>query len=235
MNLRQNQFSNNVVTKGDYAMVAAGTNLWSGTRKGGKGLMFNISPGQPVAFWLDKDAGTGVPTTLDSSNLTADILKKGIHIGVGVDLDNDGLVDDIRLIGQDGIHGCLISQFRTIAPSYGTSEIKDLRFKNIKCDKTYSTLVKVDDNLTRSFAPWHKTSLEFTGSAVYDCDTECDNCQEGGADAGELACLLTDALNNEFELKLYDELYPDYKNRRTFERPFRAVKLHDKSDRKSVV
>lgn len=229
MNLRQNQFSNNVVTKGNYSMVAAGTNLWAGTRKGGTGLLFNVSPGQPVAFYLDKDAGTGVPTTVDSSNLTADMLKKGIHIGVGVDLDDDGLVDDIRLIGQDGINGCLISQFRTIAPSYGLPEIKDLYFKDVKCDKTYSTLVKVDDNLTRSFAPWHKTSLEFVGSTVYDCNTACDNCSEGTADAGEVACQLVDALNNDFELKLYDDLYPDFKQRRTFSRPFRAVKLHNNS------
>lgn len=225
MNLKYNEFFNNVVTKGDYAMVTGGANLIVGTRKSGKGLSFNVAPGQPVAFYVN----AGVATTVDDSNLTADILKAGIHIGVGVDTDGDGLVDDIRLIGQDRTAGCYISEFRTIAPQCGVPEVKDLLFKDIKCDKTYSAMVTVDDNLTRSFAPWNKTELEFVGSTVYSCGTECDNCSEGTADSGEVACRLVDSLNEEFELKIFGEDYPDFKNRRRIPRPYRAVKLHSNS------
>lgn len=207
-----------IVTKGDYGMLAAGSDLY--TIASGN-IHWNVAPGQLVAYTV----ANGAATVVDNTTLAAGDLPE-LFIGVGYDSNGDGVTDDIRYIGLEDVAGCEMHEASTCSPKCGAPEIVDFYFDCTKCDETYSLMVRVDDNRTRSFSPWNKSFAEYTASITTDC-ASCEDCDKEH-NCKEIACKMADQLNAEIDLKIGDEGYPDWKGE-GLPRPFWATRLHDRS------
>jgi hypothetical protein len=213
-----------LVTKGDLGFVANGTALYSFlNEKDFRGkLIYNVAPGQPVA-WVDKKDGT-IPLTVTPATLVVTDLPF-LHIGVGYDGDNDGITEAIRQFGPDHAEACAITDFNAFGPQCGLSEIKAIYPSCLSCE-TLTMKVTVNDSFTRSFANagWPNEAATFVGSYTPDCAT-CGDCEKT-VSCDEYMCGLVDDLNGDRTYKVAGEYYPDYFND-TIKRPFRAVKLHE--------
>ena len=211
----------NVVTSGNYSMATGGQPLFTVTQ--GKGLTstlhYNVSPGQSVA-WV---VSGGVATIVDSGTITA-AQSHDFHFGVAMMIDGKL---DIREIGADKVEGCYFDTYKTVAPKCGTPEVVDMFFDCVKNDETYSVTVKVDDNRSRSFGRWNASAEKFVGSYTPDYDTSCDDCPTD-LDCQKVACGLADALNNDLDLKIKGNRYPDWTGQ-GLERPFYATVLHPRT------
>lgn len=213
-----------LVTKGDLGFVTAGTALYSVlNQKDFRGkLIYNVAPGQLVA-WVDKKDGTIPLTETPATIIAADL--PFLHIGVGYDGDNDGIVEAIRQFGPDHAEACAITSFNATAPQCGVSEIKAIYPSCLSCE-TLTLKVTVNDSFTRSFASagWPNEAATFVASYTPDCAT-CGDCEKT-VTCDEYMCGLVDQINGEETYKLNGEFYPDYFND-TVKRPFRAVKIHE--------
>lgn len=218
----KNDIQKHIVASGNHAMAAADQPLFQCVGKGkGKRLHYNVAPGQLVAYTVSN----GVATTVDASNLDASHIHE-LFIGVGVDLDGDHVTDDIRHLGIEHISGCEPREVSTSSPRCGGPQVVDFYFDCTQCNETYSVMVKIDDNKTQSFSPWNKSFAEYVGTIVTECHS-CDDCPVEH-NCKEVSCKLADALNNDFELKVGKEGYPDWKGQ-GLDRPFFATRLHDNS------
>ena len=218
---RKSSIERHVVTSGNLPMATAGKPLYTCPVKG-KQVFYNVAPGQLVAF--TEEIGQ-IPVIVDKSTLDSTHIPT-LKFGVGLASD-DGAVHELRLVGADDISGCHLDSASVSGPKCGTPEVKDFFFDCTKCNETYSLRVKYDDNSTRSYAPAYKSSAEVTGSVF----TECHSCNDCAPEHNckEVACKLVDAINNERELKIGDNLYPDWKQGNGVKFPFRAVRLHERS------
>ena len=208
------------VTMGDYPMVAPDLEVF---KKAGRRVAYNLAVGQLVAYVQEN----GTTRTIDASNITAADIPR-LFIGVGHDSTGNGVVDSIRHIGSEHISGCDLKKTSTSSPSCGAPEVHDFYFGCTECEETYSVMVTVDDNETRSFAPFMKSGAEFVGSVVTECHG-CDDCPKEH-NCKEIACKMADALNADCELRIGDERYPDWKGDGSKpERPFFATRLHERS------
>lgn len=207
-----------VVTSGNLGFAAAGQPLFVIS---GKRIIYNVNPGQLVAYTVND----GVSLTVDESTLAASDIYR-LFVGVGIDLNGDGLTDKVRHIGIEDISGCEPREVSTSSPRCGGPQVVDFYFDCTQCNETYSVEVRVDDNRTQSFSPWNKSFQQFVGSIV----TECSSCSDCPVDHNckEVACKLSDALNSELDLRVGSRLYPDWRGS-GLPRPYFATRLHAKS------
>ncbi len=206
-----------LVTYGNYGFASAVGNppLFV---KAGKVLVYNVAPGQLVAYVIESGVTRIVaPAALDAS----EIYK--LYVGVGVDEFGVGRTTAIRHLGIEHIAGCLPQAVQASSPRCGAPQIVDFYFECTKCDETYSVMVTVDDNQTRSFSPWNKSMAEFVGSIVTSCSS-CDDC-DVEHNCREVSCKLADALNGELDLRIGSRLYPDWLGK-GLPRPYHATRLH---------
>lgn len=219
MTLSLKEQQRHLVTSGNYSFAAAGQPLFVHT---GKRIVYNVLPGQGVVYTINAD---GTTTTHDSTTITASNIYQ-LFIGVGVDLNGDGATDAIRHMGIEHISGCRPDQASVSSPRCGGPQVVDFYFDCTKCDETYSVMVEVDDNESRAFSPWNKSSVEFTGSITTTC-VSCSDCPVEH-NCREVACKLADSLNNELDLKVGNRKYPDWKGKGR-PRPYYVTRLHDNS------
>lgn len=212
-----------IVASGDYALAAAGQPLFTSTpiKRNKVKINYNVLPGQLVAY----TQSGGTTLTVDDATLAAADLPN-LYIGVGIDLNGDGVTDDIRHFGAEFISGCEPREVGVGSPRCGSPVVRDFYFDCTECDATYSVMVKVDDNRTRSYSPFNKSFAEFTGSVVTKC-LSCDDCPVEH-NCREVACKLADALNGELDLRVGNESYPDWKGE-GLPRPFYVTRLHENS------
>lgn len=211
-----------VVTSGNYAFAAPGQPLFTCIGSGQSAqIIYNVLPGQLVAYTVSG----GVATTVDDSTLAASDIYE-LYIGVGVDTTGNGITDDIRHIGIEQISGCEPREVSTSSPRCGGPQVVDFYFDCTQCDETYSVMVSVDDNKTRSMSPFNKSFSDFVGSIVTNCSS-CDDCPVEH-NCKEVACKLADALNGELNLKVANRNYPDWKGK-GLPRPFHVTRLHSNS------
>lgn len=212
-----------VVTSGNYGLATAGQELFSVVVNGNKSrIVYNVVPGQLVAYTVNSN---GVTNTVDDTTLTTADLPS-LYVGVGWDSNGNGTTDDIRHIGIEDISGCLPREASVSSPTCGAPQVIDFYFDCTKCDETYSVMVEIDDNRTRSFSPFNKSWSEFVGSVVTNCYS-CSDCPVEH-NCREVACKLADALNNDFDLKVGTAGYPDWKGH-GLPRPFFSTRLHANS------
>lgn len=209
-----------LVTYGDYGFASATGNppLFV---KAGKKLVYNVSPGQLVLYVIESGVTRIVaPAALDAS----EIYK--LYVGVGIDETGAGRTTAVRHLGIEHIAGCMPRAYQASSPRCGAPQVVDFYFECTKCDETYSVMVKVDDNQTRSFSPWNASMSQFVGSIVTSCSS-CDDC-DTEHNCREVACKLADSLNAELDLRVGDRLYPDWSGK-GLPRPYFATRLHANS------
>lgn len=209
-----------LVTYGNYGFASAVGNPTLFV-KAGKVLSYNVAPGQLVAYVIE----SGVTRIVAPAALDATEIYK-LYVGVGVDEYGVGRTTAIRHLGIEHIAGCLPQAVQASSPRCGAPQIVDFYFECTKCDETYSVMVTVDDNQTRSFSPWNKSMSEFVGTIVTSCSA-CDDC-DVAHNCKEVACKLADALNGELDLRIGSRLYPDWLGK-GLPRPFHATRLHTNS------
>lgn len=209
-----------LVTYGNYGFASAVGNPPLFVKAGGK-LVYNVSPGQLVAYVIEN----GVTRIVAPAALDATEIYK-LYVGVGVDEFGVGRTTAIRHLGIEHIAGCMPQALQASSPRCGAPQIVDFYFECTKCDETYSVMVTVDDNQTRSFSPWNKSMSEFVGSIVTSCSS-CNDC-DVEHNCREVACKLSDALNGELDLRVGSRLYPDW-NGKGLPRPYHVTRLHANS------
>ena len=210
-----------IVSDGDYGFATPGP-LFVRTKNR---LNYNVSAGQPVVYKHEN----GIATIIDPLLITSSDLNK-IFIGVGHSSAGNGVVDGIRHIGIDGTRPCYIDQMSVSSPQCGQPQVIDFFFDCPKEGETYSVIVEVDDNRSRSYSPFNKDP-QYVGTMTLNTDTGCEDCPTT-PDCGKIACELADALNGDVEFKIGDQLYPDWKSNTKYGgsyRPFFATQLHDRS------
>lgn len=211
-----------IVTYGNYGFASAVGNPPLATLAG-KRVIYNVSPGQLVAYV--KEAG-GVTRIVDTAGLDASEIHE-LYVGVGIDETGQGLTTNIRHLGIEHISGCAPQAVSTSSPRCGSPMVVDFYFECTKCNETYSVEVEVDDNFSRSFGVWNKSFQQFVGSVVTECSS-CDDCPVEH-NCKEVACKLADALNADIDLKVGDIPYPDWKGGPGIHRPYFATRLHPTS------
>jgi len=209
-----------LVTYGDYGFASAVGNPPLFVKAAGK-LIYNVSPGQLVAYVIE----SGVTRIVAPAALDATEIYK-LYVGVGVDEFGVGRTTAIRHLGIEHIAGCMPQALQASSPRCGAPQIVDFYFECTKCDETYSVMVTVDDNQTRSFSPWNKSMSEFVGSIVTSCSS-CDDC-DVEHNCREVSCKLADSLNGELDLRVGSRLYPDWSGK-GLPRPYHATRLHANS------
>lgn len=209
-----------LVTGGNLAMATPG-DLYSvvKTKHLRAKRIYNVAPKQLVAF-IDKKDGT-IPQKVTETSTINDQDYAYLHFGVGFDSDGDGIVDAIREFGPDHGTACSIKSVEGYGPVCSVPEIVGF-YPGCLSPETLTLRVRVDDNKTRSFGPWNRSFAEFTVSYTPYSES-CDDC-DVTVSCDEYMCGLVDALNNDLELKVNGEYYPDWMGD-TISRPFRAVKL----------
>lgn len=209
-----------VVTFGDYGFASHSGNPPLFTIAG-KRIIYNVSPGQPVAYVVEN----GVTRIINAAAPGASDIYN-LFVGVGVDETGSGITTSIRHLGIEHISGCQPKEVSTSSPRCGAPQIVDFYFECTKCNETYSVELKVDDNQSRSFSPWNKSFQQFIGTIVTSCSS-CDDC-DVEHNCREVACKLADALNGDLEIKIGNDSYPDFKGKGV-PRPFYATRLHPTS------
>lgn len=165
---------NIIVTKGDHAFVPAGTQLLI-PQGGTQPPKLNLVPGQ--GFIADpKTFITVDPATFDPNN------NPQFMIGVGVDMDGDGIAETIRTSFGEHIDVRNLTAYNVAAPQCPIYEIVDFKFKCTYEDMPYGLSVFVDDDMTQNQYPFNKPSVytyttKVKGSACSDCTTE-DICSD---------------------------------------------------------
>jgi hypothetical protein len=210
-----------LVTAGNLGFVANNTDLYTLTRKGDKfKKRYNVGVGQLVMWSADPTCST-VPKTIAPANLDLAELAD-LKIGVGVDIDGDGLVDAIRSISPLNIQGCTIDALDATAPQCAVPQIKAIYPECVSCD-AITARVRVYDQDSINFSEHAlKAFHEFTATYVPDCSS-CDDCEKT-VTCDEVVCGLVDALNNDTDFKIDGDPYPHYYNTGV-ERPYKAFKL----------
>ena len=210
-----------LVTAGNLGFVANNTDLYTLTRKGDKfKKRYNVNPGQLV-MWSEDPTCSTVPKTIAPANLDLAELAD-LKIGVGVDMDGDGLVDAIRSISPLDLQGCTIDALDATAPQCAVPQIKAIYPECVSCD-AISARVRVYDQDSINFSEHAlKAFHEFTATYVPDC-TSCSDCDKT-VTCDEVVCGLVDALNNDTDFKIDGDPYPHYYNTGV-ERPYKAFKL----------
>lgn len=215
-----------LVTAGNTGFVPAGTDLYKLFRTGDKfKKKYNVGIGQLVMWSADPTCST-VPTTLDPSTLTIAELPS-IKIGVGVDMDGDGLVDAIRSISPLDLQGCTIDALDATAPQCAVPQIKAIYPECVSCDAISAKVTVYDQDSINFSEHALKAFHEFTATYIPDCSS-CEDCPKT-VTCDEVVCGLVDALNNDTDFKIDGDPYPHYYNTGV-ERPYKAFKLWNKFD-----
>lgn len=214
-------YENHIVAYGNYPMAPGGQNLFDcpGCSKGNPKLFYNGYPGQLVAYTIE---GTGnVPVTVgvaDIPNITGDL-----YIGRFVDLDCDGVADDVQLIAGEHLTKCDVDSASVASPTCGLPSIKALSIDCVECHETYTVEVRLEDNVTRTWSPLH-VPAKCVASYTTECCT-CDDC-DPEANCNDIICGLVDSLNGELNLMIDKNTpYPDRKKARK-ERRYKAFRGH---------
>lgn len=200
-----------LVTKGDYAMVADGTSLFS-CPAGDSYAVINAQPGQLFA------ANSDTLVTVDNSNVSAANADRLIF-GVAIDADGDGIADGYRTVAGGELYSYYIDAIEAQPPVCGLPFIKDFLFKCIDVDSSYSLKISLENNLTRGYYPLNRGE-EFVLTADTS-DPSCGTCSPTG-DCNEVACRLVDSF---YRTGLNQ--YPDWRQPRK-NWPIEVVRLFDK-------
>ena len=214
-----------IVAYGNYPLAAGGQDLFSCPvntgRKIKQKIFYNGSPGQLVAYTYDVNTST-VPVTVDPGDIAT--LTTDLYVGVFVDLDNDGVADDVKLLAGEKFDKCNVLQASVGTPACGQPVVEAATADCVECNTTYQAKVTIDKSTTRSWGPWNKTGAEIMGTYTPECNG-CDTCPST-VDPKEVICGLVDSLNDEIEVKIMDRLYPDWKQRGS-DKMYRVVRGHD--------
>lgn len=168
------------------------------------------------------------PRTLQSVGPTVTVAASSeLVVGIGYDLDGDGVADTIRTGFGDKLYGGNIQAVTAEPASCGSPEIVDLLFKCVGCDEDLSIEVKVRDDQTENEYPYNQYAgyVETVRTTCIDCE-DCDPTFDGD----EAICQFVKQFN-ESGYKAEYGMYGYNKNRNKKANPkgFRAVQLHPTS------
>ena len=203
----------NIVSSfGNQAVFAAGQSVFNDDGS------VAVAPGQYVFYDPKTLQSLGPGTTVDTHS--------EIVIGIGIDLNGDGVAETVRANYGDKLHGCYIDRANAQAATCGTPEIVDLLFKCVGCGDELGITVKVEDDQTQNEYPYnqHATYAEAVKATCIDCE-DCDP----GYDPKKAVCEFVEKFNNSSYKAEYGKFGYKKRNRKAQSKGFKAVQLHDTS------
>jgi len=172
----RNARQNVIAASGNYAMYTSGASVFSST---GECL---VAPGQLVVYNPKtlKALGAGITLTTNPE----------IVIGVGVDLDGDGVSDTIRANFGDKLYGHNLTAASAEPPACGVSPIKDFFFDCTHYEDDFTVAITIDDQQSRTENYYNKNFTYVVHVKV--AKTPCDTC-DTGVSCKIVSCQIVDA------------------------------------------
>ena len=209
---------NILVTKNNLPFLTAGTSLFLNA-SGRKPPKLAVQPGQP--FLVDPKTYLAInPATFDRA------VHPNYILGVGVDLDGDGIAETYRSAFGEIFSDCKITDINSDAPACGVSEVVDLLFGCTGEDQTYSLNVFVDDDTTQNQFPYNRPDI-YTFSARVN-SSSCSGC-EAPEVCDTLVDNFVDAINGDAFRDVDIRLQGTFLPRDPVPLPFTAAKLYTSS------
>lgn len=208
-------------SSGNQEIFATGQALWSTPTTFSSGDSFiSVLPGQWV--FVNTDTGLSVGPEATKTN------TPNIAIGLGVDLNGDGISDFIRW-AYDSISGCGSVQGHTASPAQcGVPPITDLFFGCIECGQTYTFEVHVTTPETYAFGVGPNMSEIYSFSYTPSCgDCTTEDCPDTTVSADQVMCGFYNIIKNIHVDPNWDIKLNGFPVQADHKYPFEVAKLYN--------
>ncbi len=175
---------NILVTKGNYAIFAAGRNVFSDPDPIYGGPTIVPVDGQLVVY----DNHSGV--SLDQASVLG---RPNISVATAHDTDGDGMANYLRKAFGDKIWGDYVSAFTAEPSRCAINEVVDVLFSCTHCNEPYTVTVVIEDNETQNQFPQYRH--EEIPITVSETCCSCADCPEDSDTACQIAQRFVDEIN----------------------------------------
>ena len=171
---------NLLVAKGNYALLEVDTPLYQ--TDGSISLM----PGQLGIF------SSKTHKALNAGNVAA---QDNIYIAIGMDMDGDGVSDQIRKVAGENLNKRQISKVSAEPPRGACPEIQDFMFDCTDCGTDYGIKVQVDSTDLHLYAAPYQLFTYPVNIITDPCDDCTEDCTPATHACEEIVCKLIDQIN----------------------------------------
>lgn len=171
---------NLLVAKGNYGLPTLNTPLYQ--TDGSISLM----PGQLGIF------SSKTHKALNAENVAA---QDNIYIAIGMDMDGDGVSDQIRKVAGENLNKRQISKVSAEPPRGACPEIQDFMFDCTDCGTDYGIKIQVDSTDLHLYAAPYQLFTYPVNIITDPCDDCTEDCTPTAHACEEIVCKLIDQIN----------------------------------------
>lgn len=171
---------NLLVAKGNYGLPTLNTPLYQ--TDGSISLM----PGQLGIF------SSKTHKAVDATNIAA---QDNIYIAIGMDMDGDGVSDQIRKVAGENLNKRQISKVSAEPPRGACPEIQDFMFDCTDCGTDYGIKIQVDSTDLHLYAAPYQLFTYPVNIITDPCDDCTEDCTPTAHACEEIVCKLIDQIN----------------------------------------
>ena len=159
---------NIIVAKGNKSLFPANTDVY--VKDAGGGITLNgVRANEIVIYDYDTGKSLSPGDTVDDS--------PRIVIAQGLDLNGDGLAEELRGGFGDKLYGDYVRAVTTEPPRCGLGDVLDIAGNCTHCDSPYAINITVEDDTTQNQYPYNRPAT-YTYAIDTDC-CACDSCETG--------------------------------------------------------
>jgi hypothetical protein len=206
-------------SKGNQSIYTAGQALYADPPN----AQILVAPGQ----WVFVNTDTG----LSVGNTATKTTTPNIAIGLAIDLDGDGISDDIRWAYRS-ISGCSLVSHSAQVANCGVPGISDIYFSDcIECGQTYTIELHVYNPDTEAFGRGWQGSDIYSFSYTPPCgDCTTGDCPDVTVTPEQLRCGLYNVIKGINVDPNWSSRLNNFPLAPNFNYPFDVVQLYDESD-----
>jgi hypothetical protein len=129
---------------------------------------------------------------VDATNIAA---QDNIYIAIGMDMDGDGVSDQIRKVAGENLNKRQISKVSAEPPRGACPEIQDFMFDCTDCGTDYGIKIQVDSTDLHLYAAPYQLFTYPVNIITDPCDDCTEDCTPTAHACEEIVCKLIDQIN----------------------------------------